>query len=80
MRPMPLSDCDSMWSMSLTVVVMPRSLLVTMRLAISGAERPVKFHTTVTTGMSMLGKMSVGIVRMLKTPKIKIKNAKTTKV
>ena len=33
--PMPLSDCDSMCSMSLTVVVMPRSLLETMRLAIS---------------------------------------------
>ena len=28
---MPLSDCDSMCSMSLTVVVMPRSLLKTMR-------------------------------------------------
>ncbi len=27
MTPMPLSDCDSMCSMSLTVVVMPRSLL-----------------------------------------------------
>ncbi len=32
--PTPTSDCDSMWSMSLTVVVMPRSELVTMRLAI----------------------------------------------
>ncbi len=80
MRPMPFSDCDSMCSMSLTVVVMPRSLLVTMRLAISCAERPVKFHTTVTTGMSMLGKMSVGIVSMLKTPRIRIKSANTTKV
>ncbi len=34
MIPTPTSDCDSMWSMSLTVVVMPRSALVTMRLAI----------------------------------------------
>ena len=41
MRPMPLSDCDSMCSMSLTVVVMPRSLLVTMRLDISCADSPV---------------------------------------
>ena len=80
MIPMPLSDCDSMCSMSLTVVVMPRSLLETMRLAISCAERPVKFQTTVTTGISILGKMSVGIDRMLKTPRIKIKSAKTTKV
>ena len=77
---MPLSDCDSMCSMSLTVVVMPRSLLETMRVAIWSAERPVKFHTTVTTGMSMLGKMSVGIVSMLKTPRIRIKSAKTAKV
>ena len=34
MIPTPTKDCDSMWSMSLTVVVMPRSALVTMRLAI----------------------------------------------
>ena len=66
--------------MSFTVVVMPRSALVTMRLAIWSAERPPKNHTTVTTGISMLGKMSVGIDSMLKTPRIKISSAKTTKV
>ena len=33
--PIPLSDWDSMCSMSLTVVVIPRSLMVTMRDAIS---------------------------------------------
>ena len=69
-----------MCSMSLTVVVMPRSLLRTMRLDISCAESPLYPHTTVTTGMSMLGKMSVGIEPMLKTPRIRIKNAKTAKV
>ena len=41
MSPMPLSDCDSMWSMSLTAMVRPRSLLKTMRLDISCADRPV---------------------------------------
>ncbi len=30
----PTNDCDSMWSMSFTVVVKPRSALVAMRLAI----------------------------------------------
>ena len=54
-----------MWSMSLTVVVMPRSALVTMRLAIWSADSPAYCQTTVTTGISMLGKMSVGIVSML---------------
>ena len=37
---MPRSDCDSMCSMSLTVVVSDRSKLETMRSAISSADRP----------------------------------------
>ena len=69
-----------MCSMSLTVVVMPRSLLKTMRVDISCADNPVYCHTTVTTGISIFGKMSVGIETMLKTPRSKIKNAKTAKV
>src|SRR5580658_11315502 len=60
MTPMPLSDWDSMCSMSLTVVVSPRSLLMTMREAISWADMPVYCQTMLTTGMLMLGKMSVG--------------------
>jgi hypothetical protein len=59
---------------------MPRSLLKTMRVDISWAERPLYCHTTVTTGMSMSGKMSVGIDRMLKTPRRRIKKPKTAKV
>ena len=39
--PIPLSDWDSMCSMSLTVVVIPRSLMVTMRDAICSADMPV---------------------------------------
>ena len=57
----PISDCDSMCSMSLTVVVMPRSLGDAMRLAICSADRPLYIQTTVTTGISIFGKISVGI-------------------
>src|ERR1700687_2915909 len=32
-----------------------------MRLAISCGDRPLKFQSTVMTGMSILGKMSVGV-------------------
>ena len=65
MTEMPLSDCDSMCSMSLTAIVKPRSLLKAMRVDISCAERPLYCHTTVTTGISIFGKISVGIDRML---------------
>src|SRR5215469_4760766 len=58
---MPLSEFDSMCSMSFTVVVMPRSLLETIRFDICSADSPVKFQTTVTMGISILGKISVGI-------------------
>ena len=59
---MPLTDCDSMCSMLLTVtVVMPRSELVTMRSAMSCGAKPVKFHTTLTTGILMSGKISTGV-------------------
>src|SRR5208283_23643 len=80
MRPTPLNDCDSMCSMSLTVVVIERSETKIMRVDISCGERPIKFHTTVIIGMSMSGKISVGIVSILNTPRIKISSAKTTKV
>ena len=36
----PLSDCDSMCSMSLTVVVIARSDTVTIRFSISSGETP----------------------------------------
>jgi len=39
-HPMPGSDCDSMCSMSLTVVVSPRSLRSTIREPISEADMP----------------------------------------
>src|SRR5215813_938394 len=57
----PLSDCDSMWSMSFTSVVKARSVVVVIRFAISCGARPWKFQTMLITGMSMSGKMSVGV-------------------
>ena len=54
--------------MSLTVVVIARSVTVTKRSAISSGAIPVKLQTTLTTGMLILGKMSVDIRAMVTTP------------
>ena len=54
-------DCDSMCSMSFTVVVMARSKIVTMRFSISSGEMPPYVQTTLTTGMSIYGKISTGM-------------------
>jgi hypothetical protein len=59
---------------------MPRSLLLVMRLAISSAERPGNCQTTLTTGISIFGKISVGIERMLNAPIKSRSMAKTAKV
>ena len=69
-----------MCSMSLTVVVIPRSKLLTMRYDSSSADRPPYAHTTVTTGMSMFGKMSVGVRRIAMGPTNRIRTARTTNV
>ena len=61
MTPMPFIDCDSMCSMLLTVVVIDRSVKYTMRSDMSCADRPEYCQMTLMTGMSMLGKMSVGV-------------------
>src|SRR5215470_15967889 len=57
----PFNDCDSICSMSLTVVVIPRSLGVTIRFSISSAATPLYDQMTETTGISISGKMSVDI-------------------
>src|SRR5437868_15402929 len=49
----PLYDCDSICSISFTVVVMARSETVTIRFSISSGEIPLKDQTTLTTGISM---------------------------
>src|SRR3954462_12455241 len=66
--------------MSFTVVVIARSLTVVNRFSISSGLVPLYCHTTVTTGMSMIGKISVLIVSMLTIPRTRISTAMTTKV
>src|ERR1700722_2968136 len=63
-----------------TTVVMFRSVTLTIRSAISLGTRPLKFQITLTTGMLMLGKMSVGVRRIERTPMTKIRMDITTKV
>src|SRR5213595_422578 len=76
----PRSVCDSICSMSLTVVVRPRSKPETMRLAISSADIPLYCQTAVTTGMLMFGKMSVGVRVIARGPTNRIATASTTNV
>jgi hypothetical protein len=80
MTPTPFSDCDSMCSMSLTVVVMPRSELETMRSAISLGAMPVKFQMTLITGILISGKMSTGVRRSTNGITKMMTSAITTKV
>jgi len=54
--------------------------LLTMRFSISSGWRPGKLQTTEMTGMSMSGKMSFGIPRIVTTPRMAMRNAITTKV
>src|SRR5438874_3658690 len=53
-RPTPASDCDSMCSMLLTVVVIARSEMVTMRPSTSLGERPVNCQMIEMTGMLII--------------------------
>ncbi len=69
-----------MCSMPTTFAVSERSKFVTMRLSISSGERPLYCQTTLTTGRSMYGKMSTGIVAMAVPPRIAMSSAMTTKV
>src|SRR5947209_12448680 len=62
MTEIPETDCDSICSMSLTVVVMARSLIVVKRFSISSGLVPLYCQMMVTTGISMLGKISVDMV------------------
>ena len=57
----PFRVTDSVCSMLLTTVVMLRSTLVVMRPSISSAFIPVYCQMEARTGMSIFGKMSVGV-------------------
>ncbi len=76
----PLKDCDSVCSTSLTVVCAVRSLASTSRVAISSGDSPVYLQIAATTGMRMSGKMSVGVRVMENTPRSVIRMASTMKV
>ena len=78
--PTPASDCDSMCSMLLTVVVIARSEIVTMRPSTSFGESPVYCQMTETTGMLIAGKMSTGVRAIVRTPPMAISIAITMKV
>jgi len=66
--------------MSLTVVVMARSVTVTKRFSISSGATPGKLQITLTTGMSILGKMSVAMRVIVTMPMSTIRMAITVKV
>src|SRR5580700_5335341 len=76
----PGRDCDSICSMSLTEVVKERSQRMVTTSAISSGEMPEYVQMTETTGMSMLGKMSVGMRTMAMPPSATMSSAMTTKV
>jgi hypothetical protein len=59
--------------MSLTVVVSERSKTDTMRPDVSSGGRLVCCQTTLINGIPMLGKMSVGLRKIVRTPKIRIR-------
>ncbi len=69
-----------MCSMLSTVVVRTRSNPVLMRPSISSGFKPVNCHATAITGMSMLGKMSVGVRRITTGLRMRIRSARTMNV
>src|ERR1700748_2122562 len=77
---MPASDCDSMCSMSLTVVVKLRSLTDVIRLAMSSADRPVYDQIMLTTGILISGSTSTGVVNSTNGVASKIRIAITMNV
>ena len=69
-----------MCSMSLTLEVRLRSKPVTTRFSISSGDSPVYTQSTLTTGISMNGKISTAIVAIADPPRMAMRIAITTKV
>jgi hypothetical protein len=80
MIPKPATDCASICSTSLTVVVSVRSNGDVIRPTIWSGGSPVYCHTTLITGILISGKMSVGVFIADKGPMMRMKIARTTKV
>src|SRR5579863_4513329 len=76
----PFSVIDSVCSMLLTTVVMLRSTFVVIRPSISSAFIPVYCQIEARTGMSMFGKMSVGVREITKGLIRRMRIARTMKV
>jgi hypothetical protein len=68
----PLVVCESMDFTSLTTAI-TNSLKVVMRCSISFAGKPEYVQMTVTWGISMFGKMSVGVVAIDVKPKMRMR-------
>ena len=75
----PFTVCESMAFISLTTAK-TNSLNVVMRCSTSLAGSPEYDQITVTTGISILGKMSVGVVTIAVAPKTRIRMEATMKV
>src|SRR3979490_1656584 len=71
--------CESIAFTSFTTAI-TNSLKVVTRCSISFAGKPEYDQITVTTGMSMLGKMSVGVVAIAEKPRTRIRMEATMKV
>src|SRR6266436_2357601 len=76
----PASVCDSMFFTLSTADEIVYSLNVVICLAIWSGDNPGNCQTTVTTGMSISGKISVGVFLIDATPRSKMSSAITTNV
>src|SRR5579863_10332540 len=76
----PFSVIDSVCSMLPTTVVMLRSTFVVIRPSISSAFIPVYCQMEARTGMSIFGKMSVGVREITSGLIKRIRSASTMKV
>src|SRR5579864_3033479 len=63
-----------------TVVVSARSVMLIIRSFMSLGTRPLKLQMMLTTGMLILGKMSVGVRKISRTPIARMRMAMTTNV
>ena len=80
MIPKPGREADSRCSISFTAMVMPRCERKVMTSDISSGETPLKVQMTLTTGISISGRISVGMRWMASTPRIRIRSAMITNV
>src|ERR1017187_9780934 len=76
----PGNDCDSICSISFTDVVKDRSQRMVTTSAISSGEMPPYDQMTLTTGILISGKISVGMRKVASTPRMTIIMDMTTKV